>query len=57
MYRICYLETFKWMGIPHGSAPLGSSPTDPGSGFSVMPHQLWCSEALQYDMANKELIN
>ena len=25
------------MGIPLGSGPLGSSPTGPGSGFSVMP--------------------
>ena len=24
------------MGIPHGSCPLGSGPTGPGSGFSVV---------------------
>ena len=27
------------MGILPGSGPLGSGPTGPGSGFSVMPHQ------------------
>ena len=36
------------MGIHRGSGPLGSGPTGPGSGFSVMPF----SDALQDRLVN-----